>query len=145
MTSLPLFARNSATSLPTLGQTRGGGVMSLSERDAVFAALADEHRRVLLEKLRRNNGQTLSHLCDGLSITRQAVTKHLIALEGASLIVTLRRGREKLHYLNPVPIHAVAMRWLRQFDSLKLEMLVAPEAQEKGPEELRPSHSNSES
>ena len=118
--------------------------MSLSERDAVFAALADEHRRVLLEKLRRTNGQTLSNLCDGLPITRQAVTKHLIALEGASLIVTLRRGREKLHYLNPVPIHAVAMRWLQQFDSLKLEMLVSPEAQEKGPELLRPSQSSSE-
>ena len=99
--------------------------MSLSERDAVFAALADEHRRVLLEKLRRNNGQTLSNLCDGLPITRQAVTKHLIALEGASLIVTLRRGREKLHYLNPVPIHAVAMRWLKQFDAVRLDALLA--------------------
>jgi len=127
--------------------------MSLTERDAVFAALADEHRRVLLEKLRRNNGQTLSRLCDGLPITRQAVTKHLVALESASLIVTLRRGREKLHYLNPVPIHAIAMRWLRQFDSVKLEVLasldeqrLAPsEAQEKGPEQVRPSQDGRES
>ena len=105
--------------------------MSLSERDAVFAALADEHRRVLLEKLRRHNGQTLSRLCDGLPISRQAVTKHLVALEEASLIVTERRGREKLHFLNPVPIHAIAMRWLRQFDAVKLEVLAAPQA--KGP------------
>ena len=119
--------------------------MSLTERDAVFAALADEHRRVLLEKLRRTNGQTLSRLCDGLPITRQAVTKHLVALEGASLIVTLRRGREKLHYLNPVPIHAVAMRWLRQFDSVRLELLVAPEGQEKGPDEIRPLEDGRES
>jgi DNA-binding transcriptional ArsR family regulator len=107
--------------------------MSLNERDAVFTALADEHRRVLLEKLRRSNGQTLSKLCQGLPISRQAVTKHLVALEEASLIVTQRRGREKLHFLNPVPIHAVAMRWLRQFDAVKLEVLAAPEAQAKGP------------
>lgn len=108
--------------------------MSLTERDAVFAALADEYRRLLLERLRRSNGQTLSRLCEGLPITRQAVTKHLAALEEASLIVTQRRGREKLHFLNPVPIHAVAMRWLRQFDSVKLEVLAAgAEAQAKGP------------
>jgi DNA-binding transcriptional ArsR family regulator len=108
--------------------------MSLSERDAVFAALADEHRRVLLEKLRRSNGQTLSRLCEGLPISRQAVTKHLLALEAASLIVTERRGREKLHFLNPVPIHAIAMRWLRQFDAVRLEVLAAaPGGQAKGP------------
>src|SRR5882757_10905627 len=109
--------------------------MSMVERDAVFAALADEHRRVLLERLRRNNGQTLSRLCDGLAISRQAVTKHLVALEEASLVLTRRRGREKLHYLNPVPIHAIAMRWLRQFDAVKLEALSASETQgqAKGP------------
>ena len=108
--------------------------MSLSDRDAVFAALADEHRRMLLEKLRRSNGQTLSRLCEGLPISRQAITKHLVALEEASLIVTQRRGREKLHFLNPVPIHAVAMRWLRQFDSVKLEVLAAASGgQGKGP------------
>jgi DNA-binding transcriptional ArsR family regulator len=109
--------------------------MSLSERDAVFSALADEYRRVLLERLRRNNGQTLTKLCDGLPISRQAVTKHLVALEEASLVVTQKRGREKLHFRNPVPIHAVAMRWLRQFDAVKLEALAAAEAaaQAKGP------------
>ena len=109
--------------------------MSLTERDAVFTALADEYRRLLLERLRRTNGQTLTRLCEGLPITRQAVTKHLIALEEASLIVTKKRGREKLHFLNPVPIHAVAMRWLRQFDAVKLEVLAATEvaAQTEGP------------
>lgn len=111
--------------------------MSLNERDAVFTALADEYRRLLLERLRRSNGQTLSRLCEGLPISRQAVTKHLVALEEASLIVTQRRGREKLHFLNPVPIHAVAMRWLRQFDAVKLEVLAAgvdgADAQAKGP------------
>ena len=106
--------------------------MSLTERDAVFTALADEYRRVLLERLKRSNGQTLTRLCDGLPISRQAVTKHLVALEEASLILTKKRGREKLHFLNPVPIHAIAMRWLRQFDAVKLEALV-PEGLEKGP------------
>lgn len=108
--------------------------MSVAERDAVFAALADEYRRVLLERLKRANGQTLTRLCDGLPITRQAVTKHLLALEQANLILTERRGREKRHYLNPVPIHAIAMRWLRQFDAVKLEALSArPDTQGKGP------------
>ncbi len=106
--------------------------MSVADRDAVFAALADEYRRVLLERLRRTNGQTLSRLCDGLPISRQAVTKHLLALEQASLVLTERRGREKLHFLNPVPIHATAMRWLHQFDAVKLEMLSAG-AKAKGP------------
>lgn len=106
--------------------------MSITDRDAVFAALADEYRRILLERLRRRNGQTLTRLCDGLPISRQAVTKHLTALEEANLVLTQRRGREKLHFLNPVPIHATAMRWLRQFDAVKLEILAAPE-KSKGP------------
>jgi DNA-binding transcriptional ArsR family regulator len=106
--------------------------MSVAERDAVFAALADEYRRILLERLRRSNGQTLTRLCDGLPISRQAVTKHLVALEDANLVLTQRRGREKLHFLNPVPIHATAMRWLRQFDAVKLEILAAP-GKSKGP------------
>ncbi|HVY52070.1 MAG TPA: helix-turn-helix domain-containing protein [Devosia sp.] len=104
----------------------------MADRDAVFTALADEYRRILLERLRRNNGQTLTRLCDGLPISRQAVTKHLCALEEANLVLTQRRGREKLHFLNPVPIHATAMRWLRQFDAVKLEILAAPE-KSKGP------------
>ncbi len=107
--------------------------MSISERDAVFTALADEYRRILLERLRRSNGQNLSKLCDGLPISRQAVTKHLRALEEAGIVVTERKGREKLHFLNPVPIHAVAMRWLRQFDSVRLEALAAARTKTKGP------------
>jgi DNA-binding transcriptional ArsR family regulator len=98
--------------------------MSVSERELVFSALGDNCRRALLERLRQRNGQTLTALAEDLTITRQAVTKHLLVLEEAGLVLTVRRGREKLHFLNPVPIHAVAMRWLRQFDKLRLEMLV---------------------
>ena len=108
--------------------------MSVAERDAGFAALADEYRRILLERLRRSNGQTLARLCEGLPISRQAVTKHLLALETASLVLTQRRGREKLHFLNPVPIKAIANRWLREFDAVKLEMLAPPPGKAKGPE-----------
>jgi DNA-binding transcriptional ArsR family regulator len=102
--------------------------MSQVDRDLVFAALADDNRRALLDRLRKQNGQTLSELCDGQAITRQAVTKHLKVLEEANLVLSARRGREKLHYLNPVPIHAVAMRWLKQFDAVKLDALFALKA-----------------
>jgi DNA-binding transcriptional ArsR family regulator len=95
----------------------------------VFDALADEHRRVILDRLRQRNGQSLTELCDNQMISRQAVTKHLKVLEEADLILAVRRGRARLHYLNPVPIHAVAMRWLRQFDAVKLDQLLAIEAQ----------------
>ncbi|MHB1103604.1 MAG: ArsR/SmtB family transcription factor [Devosia sp.] len=94
-------------------------------RDAVFGALADDSRRALLDRLRKRNGQTLAQLCEGQPITRQAVTKHLKVLEEANLVLVLRRGRERLHYLNPVPIHAVAMRWLKQFDAVRLDALFA--------------------
>ena len=99
--------------------------MSRIGRDTVFEALADDHRRAQLDRLRRRNGQTLAELCQGLAITRQAVTKHLKVLEEADLVLSSRQGREKLHYLNPVPIHAVAMRWLKQFDAVPLDALVA--------------------
>jgi DNA-binding transcriptional ArsR family regulator len=99
--------------------------MSRLHRDTVFAALADDHRRALLDRLRQRNGQTLAELCEGQEITRQAVTKHLKVLEEANLVLAQRRGRERLHYLNPVPIHAVAMRWLKQFDAVKLDALFA--------------------
>lgn len=101
--------------------------MSGLDRDLVFAALADGHRRLLLDRLRADNGRSLAALCDGLTISRQAVTKHLKVLEDANLILTRKQGREKLHYLNPVPIHAIAMRWLGQFDSVKLDALLALE------------------
>jgi DNA-binding transcriptional ArsR family regulator len=99
--------------------------MSRHGRDAVFMALADEHRRLILDRLRHRNGQTLTELCDKQEISRQAVTKHLKVLEGANLVLAQRRGRQRLHYLNPVPINAVAMRWLKQFDAVKLDALVA--------------------
>jgi DNA-binding transcriptional ArsR family regulator len=97
--------------------------MSLKTREMVFVALADPSRRALLDRLRKRNGQTLSELCEGQSITRQAVTKHLTILEEANLVVSQKRGRERVHFLNPVPIHAVAMRWLKLFDDLPLDTL----------------------
>ena len=100
--------------------------------DAVFRALADRSRRQLLDRLHRTNGQTLGELCQGLEMTRQAVAKHLAILEEANLVAVQWRGREKHHFLNPVPIHAVAMRWLRQFDAVKLEVLSAS-GKAKGP------------
>ncbi len=84
--------------------------------DEVFRALADASRRALLDRLHARNGQTLTELCDGLAMTRQAVTKHLAILEAANLVATVKHGREKLHYLNPVPIHAIAERWIGKFE-----------------------------
>jgi len=101
------------------------------KRDAVFAALADSNRRELLDRLRLRNGQRLGDLCEGLQISRQAVTKHLRVLEEADLVLVVRRGRERLHFLNPVPISAVAMRWLKQFDAVPLDALLADDMQAK--------------
>jgi DNA-binding transcriptional ArsR family regulator len=86
--------------------------------DEVFRALADASRRSLLDRLHIRNGQTLGELCDG-----QAVTKHLAILEAANLVTTLRHGREKLHYINPVPIHQIGERWIRKFERGKLVAL----------------------
>jgi DNA-binding transcriptional ArsR family regulator len=91
--------------------------------DKVFKALADASRRRLLDILRASNGQTLGELCEHLDMTRQAVSKHLAVLEEASLVVTLRRGRENLHYLNPVPIHEIAERWIAPFERQRLRVL----------------------
>lgn len=91
--------------------------------DAVFKALSDPIRRQLLDRLRAHTGQTLNDLCEGQDITRQAVTKHLAILEDANLVVTLKRGREKLHYLNAVPIHEIGERWIRKFDRPRLQAL----------------------
>jgi DNA-binding transcriptional ArsR family regulator len=92
-------------------------------QDAVFRALADRSRRALLDTLFARNGQTLSELCEGRAMTRQAVTKHLAVLEDASLIATVRRGREKLHYLNPVPIHEIGQRWISKYERGRLAAL----------------------
>ena len=91
--------------------------------DEVFKALADGNRRKLLDRLREDNGQTLGELCRGLKMTRQAVTKHLRILEAANLIATVRRGREKLHYLNPVPLHEIYERWISKYERRHLEAL----------------------
>ena len=91
--------------------------------DEIFKALADASRRSLLDRLHVRGGQTLNELCDGLAMTRQAVTKHLGILEAAHLVTTLRHGREKLHYINPVPIHQIGERWIRKFERGKLVAL----------------------
>ncbi len=91
--------------------------------DEVFRALADASRRELLDRLRADNGQTLNQLCARLDMTRQAVSKHLGILEAANLVTTVRRGREKLHYLNPVPIHDIAVRWIGKFERRRLKAL----------------------
>ena len=91
--------------------------------DAVFHALADANRRLLLDRLRKRNGQTLGALCEGLDMTRQAVAKHLAILEEANLVATKRRGREKVHFINVVPINAIAERWMAKFDQPRLRAL----------------------
>jgi len=91
--------------------------------DKVFRALADPSRRKLLDRLHVNNGQTLSELCGHLDMTRQAVTKHLALLEAANLVVTVWRGREKLHYLNPVPISEIYERWIGKYERHRLRAL----------------------
>lgn len=91
--------------------------------DEVFKALADASRRSLLDRLHARNGQTLNELCEGLEMTRQAVTKHLVILEEANLVTTIKHGREKLHYLNPVPIHQIGERWIKKFERDKLAAL----------------------
>ena len=91
--------------------------------DAVFKALADSSRRKLLDELRKQNGQTLSELCEHLDMTRQAVTKHLVLLENANLIGVVWRGREKLHYLNPMPLHEIYERWIGKYERHRLQAL----------------------
>ena len=94
-----------------------------TDLDKVFKALADPVRRLLLDRLRVENGQTLGRLCERMGMSRQAVTKHLKVLEEASLVVPIWRGREKLHYLNPVPIHEIADRWIGKFERGRLRVL----------------------
>ena len=100
--------------------------------DKVFKALADASRRRLLDRLREENGQTLGQLCAQLDMTRQAVSKHLAVLEEANLVVVIWRGREKLHYLNPVPIHEIAERWIGKFERGRLRVLAELKRQLEG-------------
>jgi DNA-binding transcriptional ArsR family regulator len=91
--------------------------------DGVFKALADPSRRHLLDLLHAKNGQTLGALCEHLDMSRQAVTQHLAVLEAANLVATIWQGREKLHYLNPVPLHEISERWIGKFERSRLRML----------------------
>ncbi|HVO87175.1 MAG TPA: metalloregulator ArsR/SmtB family transcription factor [Casimicrobiaceae bacterium] len=97
--------------------------MIASDQDAIFKALADPTRRRLLDLLYAANGRTLGQLCEHLDMTRQAVTQHLALLENANLVVIEWRGREKLHYLNPVPLHEIYERWIRKFERSRLRAL----------------------
>jgi len=109
--------------------------------DKIFKALADPTRRELLDRLRAEGGRTLGELCDRLAMSRQAVAKHLAILEDANLVACLWQGREKLHYLNPVPIHEIAMRWIRKFEG---EQLSALAELKRGLEEGEPSADHGE-
>jgi DNA-binding transcriptional ArsR family regulator len=91
--------------------------------DLVFKALADRSRRQLLDRLQNKNGLSLGELCEGIEMSRQAVTKHLAILEEANLVATQWRGREKLHFLNPVPIFDIADRWIGKFERGRLRAL----------------------
>ena len=97
--------------------------IKLVSDDAVFRALADASRRKLLDRLHVKNGQTLGELCQRIDMTRQAVTKHLLILEEANLVAVRREGRAKLHFINPVPINAIAERWISKFEETRLKAL----------------------
>ena len=95
----------------------------IDESDVLFKALADASRRKLLDVLHANDGQTLNELCEHLDMTRQGVTQHLTQLEDANLVATIRRGREKLHFLNPVPLQEIYERWIAKFEKPRLKAL----------------------
>jgi DNA-binding transcriptional ArsR family regulator len=95
----------------------------VTDEDRVFKALADASRRKLLDRLQKKGGLTLTELCEKHDMSRQAVTKHLALLEDANLVVTVKRGREKLHYLNTVPIGDIYMRWIGKFEQERVTAL----------------------
>jgi DNA-binding transcriptional ArsR family regulator len=95
----------------------------MSDADILFKALADPGRRKLLDRLHAHDGQTLSELCQHLDMTRQGVTQHLALLEEANLVVVQWRGREKLHFLNPVPLQEIYDRWIQKFERPRLKAL----------------------
>ena len=97
--------------------------MGLLDIDKVFKALADPGRRRLLDLLHRESGQTLTALCEHMDMSRQGVTQHLQQLEGANLVAVVWQGREKLHYLNPVPLHEIYARWIEKFERSRLGAL----------------------
>ena len=91
--------------------------------EKVFKALGDASRRRLLDLLFEKNGQTLGQLCEHLAMARQSASQHLEILEAANLVSTIKRGREKLHFINPVPIHEVYERWVKKFERQRLDLL----------------------
>jgi DNA-binding transcriptional ArsR family regulator len=93
------------------------------DTDLLFKALADPSRRKLLDLLHGHDGRTLNQLCEHLDMTRQGVTQHLDVLEAANLVATVRRGREKLHFLNPVPLQEIYERWIAKFEKPRLKAL----------------------
>ena len=95
------------------------------DADTVFKALGDPTRRKLLDLLYENNGQTLGQLCEHLDMARQSATQHIAVLESANLVSTVWRGREKLHFINPVPLHEIYERWVRKFERQRLSLLHA--------------------
>jgi len=95
----------------------------LDDTDLLFKALADPSRRQLLDLLHAHDGRTLNELCEHLDMTRQGVTQHLSVLEAANLVVTMWRGREKLHFLNPVPLQEIYERWIAKFEKRRLKAL----------------------
>ena len=105
----------------------------MSDADGVFRALADPTRRALLDRLRERDGQTLGELCGPLAMARQSATQHLAVLEAANLLTSARRGREKLHYLNPVPIWEMQERWIRRFERPRLTALSAVKQRAEAP------------
>jgi DNA-binding transcriptional ArsR family regulator len=105
------------------------------DADAVWKALADATRRQLLDRLHADAGQTLGDLCAKLAMTRQAVSKHLALLEDAGLVASVRRGREKLHYLNPAPIHDIYERWIGKFERDRVRALAVLKKRLEDPDE----------
>jgi DNA-binding transcriptional ArsR family regulator len=97
--------------------------LPVDHADLLFKALADSSRRTLLDVLHAHDGRTLGELCEHLEMTRQGVTQHLAVLEAANLIATIRRGREKLHFLNPVPLQEIYERWISKFETSRLKAL----------------------
>ena len=93
------------------------------DADKVFKALGDPSRRKLLDLLAERNGQTLGQLCEQLDMARQSATQHLDILVAANLVSSVKRGREKLHFINPVPLHEVYERWVRKFERQRLSLL----------------------
>jgi DNA-binding transcriptional ArsR family regulator len=93
--------------------------------DALFKALADPSRRKLLDQLCRHDGQTLGQLCEHLEMTRQGVTQHLNVLEAANLVATVKQGREKWHFLNPIPLQEIYDRWISKFEKPRLKALTS--------------------